>query len=77
MTIDNEQLTIIVSLRDEFEIIFLICFRRKLLNCQLSTVNCQLSIVNLANPGLPFSFQKKYNTPISFAQPKLLRVRLR
>ena len=43
LTIDNEQLTIMVSLRDELKL-FLNYFRRKFLNCQLSTVNCQLSI---------------------------------
>ena len=38
--IDNEQLTIIVSLTGQFENFY---FRRKFLNCQLSIVNCQLS----------------------------------
>ena len=40
LTIDNEQLSIMVSLRDELKL-FLNYFRRKFLNCQLSTVNCQ------------------------------------
>ena len=40
LTIDNEQLTIMVSLRDELKL-FLNYFRRKFLNCQLSIVNCQ------------------------------------
>ena len=35
LTIDNEQLTIMVSLRDELKL-FLNYFRRKFLNCQLS-----------------------------------------
>ena len=38
LTIDNEQLTIMVSLRDELKL-FLNYFRRKFLNCQLSIVN--------------------------------------
>ena len=40
MTIDSEQLTVVVSLRDELNLF--IYFRRKFLNCQLSIVNCQL-----------------------------------
>ena len=38
LTMDNEQLTIMVSLRDGFEN-FLICFQRKHFHCQLSIVN--------------------------------------
>ena len=47
LTIDNEQLTIMVSLRDELKL-FLNYFRRKFLNCQLSIVNS--TTLNIPTP---------------------------
>ena len=39
MTIDNEQLTIVVSLWDEFEMFFISEGNSLIVNCQLSIVN--------------------------------------
>ena len=50
MTIDNEQLTIMVSLRDEFQVIS---------EGNTLTVNCQLSIVNFSRAILSNTFYKK------------------
>ena len=47
LTIDNEQLTIMVSLRDELKL-FLNYFRRKFLNCQLSIANS--TTLNIPTP---------------------------
>ena len=41
LTIDNEQLTIMVSLRDEYQIISE--GNTLIVNCQLSIVNCQFT----------------------------------
>ena len=67
LTIDNEQLTIMVSLRDELKL-FLNYFRRKFLNCQLSTVNCQFDNPQHSHtpqfPGqskMPFLFRRTFD----------------
>ena len=53
LTIDNEQLTIMVSLRDELKL-FLNYFRRKFLNCQLSIVNSTTPNLRIPSPELFF-----------------------